>query len=115
MSDPDNDVVMAGTGDWCTIDSQGVVTHAYNAEPPVDLRDFIARAISDDSVARWNDTKAAGRVLTMPEMQAVRKALYQLASATEYQMRPEQLLGEGAIGLAPLPASVVAWVLEGEQ
>lgn len=89
---------------------------AYATEPPVTLPDFIARAISDDSVARWNDTKAAGRVLASEEMQAIRKALLSAAwdvvdSYTNWDTVDDALRGS----VFNLPPSVVAWVLEGEQ
>jgi hypothetical protein len=106
--DTNDDVVMAGTGDWLTIDSDGEVTRAYNTDPPVTLRDFLACAISDDGVARWNDTKAAGRVLATAELEAIRKALREAAKRL-------RLVLDEALGEMGLPPSVRAWVMEADQ
>ena len=71
-----------------------------------ELRDAIA-GVLPMHVAR----REANAVLAMPELQAIRKALYRLATDASDELHPN--VAEW-LALYDLPPSVVAWVLSGE-
>lgn len=86
-----------------------------------ELRDAIARTIAQPATAEsadirthidWRDN--ADDVLAMPELEAIRKALRDVAEEDRYAFGcvtppAEALTNRG------LSTSIIAWVLEGEQ
>ena len=85
---------------------------------PATLPDFIACAIADDGMARWNDRQAAERVLAMPEMQAIRKALQAAETVIAHAddpARQQTKIEYLSWALVDLSDAVQAWVLEDEQ
>lgn len=75
-----------------------------------ELRD----AIADEVVTSSNQAayQTADRVLACDEMQAIRKALRALAGIGARDLDHSRFILSDDLSL---PASVVAWVLEGEQ
>ena len=77
-----------------------------------ELRDAISKVVHD----RWwspdmdadEAAALANAVLAMPELQAIRKALHEVAGQRGYYDLAESLAD------LDLPPSVVAWVLDGE-
>ena len=92
-----------------------------------ELANAIARTIAQPATAESGDIRThidwrdnADDVLAMPEMQAIRKALHGMAQkiAWEWGYDLGATLLDDAANPRPdwtLPASVVSWVLEGEQ
>ena len=80
------------------------------------LRDAIAAELRRYCYEGDDDRYAAEDVLDLPELQAIRKALYRATAIIAYRDDPtpmREVLTDGAI-MGNLPPSVVAWVLDGQ-
>ena len=90
-----------------------------------ELRDAIAfDALDDVDVdcmahcygGTYDKREAADAVLAMPEMQSIRKALRDMCASIDFAHgEPLRHGDEDRLASYGLPASVIAWVLEGEQ
>lgn len=85
-----------------------------------ELRDAIAFDALDDvrvnCMAYFDKREAADAVLAMPEMQSIRKALRDMCASIDFAHgEPLRHGDEDRLASYGLPASVIAWVLEGEQ
>ena len=79
-----------------------------------ELRDAIADEVVTSSNQAAYDT--ADRVLACDEMQAIRKALRNMCASIDFAHgEPLRHGDEDRLASYGLPASVIAWVLEGEQ